>query len=257
MEAEEDTSADIGLRAEEVAEWYFRLNGFFLIPGFIVHPDEMRNTPRTEADLLGIRLKHSKESLWRPNKHVHFRTGTNRADMNDDRVFTQASQVGSKRKHLVAMVEVKASKCSINGPWSHEGKELQGPGKNNMERALSRVGFGNDDEISNASISMYQELRYEGSEFIVQYFAIGQYRSDELKLKYPKLIQITFDDIGKFLRWRFNGFPEKIPEKASITLWPGFGSKFTNWFQRNGYTVSPSDEKCQRAIKNYIKFGEC
>jgi hypothetical protein len=26
-----------GARAEEVAEWFFRLNGFFLIPGFIAY----------------------------------------------------------------------------------------------------------------------------------------------------------------------------------------------------------------------------
>ena len=57
-----------GDRAEEVAEWYLRLNGFFLIPGFIVHPDKRRNTPRTEADFLGIRLKYSSENIWRARR---------------------------------------------------------------------------------------------------------------------------------------------------------------------------------------------
>ena len=33
-----------GKRAEEVTEWYFRLNGFFLIPGFIVHPDRHKSS---------------------------------------------------------------------------------------------------------------------------------------------------------------------------------------------------------------------
>ena len=30
----------IGTRAEEVASWYFRLNGFLSLPGFVVHLDQ-------------------------------------------------------------------------------------------------------------------------------------------------------------------------------------------------------------------------
>ncbi|MDD5463064.1 MAG: hypothetical protein PHG00_15770 [Methylococcales bacterium] len=62
-----------GQQAEEVAEWYFRLNGFLLIPGFIVHADSlkakrnndgsMRLTARTEADFMGVRFPHSREIL--------------------------------------------------------------------------------------------------------------------------------------------------------------------------------------------------
>lgn len=39
-------------RAEEVANWFFRLNGFLSIPNFIVHPDTVSRHPRTEADYL-------------------------------------------------------------------------------------------------------------------------------------------------------------------------------------------------------------
>lgn len=30
---------EVGRRAEEVAQWYFRLNGFLMIPSFVLHPD--------------------------------------------------------------------------------------------------------------------------------------------------------------------------------------------------------------------------
>ena len=41
----DDAAIKKGQRAEEIAEKYFRLNGFFLIPGFVVHPDAPRPTP--------------------------------------------------------------------------------------------------------------------------------------------------------------------------------------------------------------------
>lgn len=256
-EAEIQLSDKRGRRAEEVVEWYFRLNGVFLIHGFIVHPDRPCQKPRTEADFLGIRLKDSNEGIWRRSKNERFRDGTNRISMTDDNFITHASSVGTVKKHLVVMVEVKAGKCSINGPWSdiiESNKEL---GQSNMERALSRVGFGNRTEINKAAEAMYENLRYEGSNFIVQYFAIGQTKSQELEKKYPKLVQISFDQIAIFLRDRFNNFPEKIPENRNITLWRGFGDSFRLWFESNGYSRSPSIEACQNALKRYIDTGTC
>ena len=52
-----------GIRAEQIASWYFRLNGFLSIPGFIVHPDQVREYPRTEADLIAVRFSLSQEII--------------------------------------------------------------------------------------------------------------------------------------------------------------------------------------------------
>ncbi len=151
---EEQMNRKRGRRAEEVAEWYFRLNGVFLIHGFVVHPDSPRPKPRTEADLLGIRLKDSSEGVWRPSKGAHFRSGSNRTSMTDDASIIQSSMDGTVKKHLIAMVEVKAGRCSINGPWS-DIQDRDQQSNSNMERALSRVGFGNKTEISTAASSMW------------------------------------------------------------------------------------------------------
>lgn len=43
------------LDPEKVAYWYFRLNGFFQIENFVVHP-ERRGSQRTDADLLAVRF---------------------------------------------------------------------------------------------------------------------------------------------------------------------------------------------------------
>jgi hypothetical protein len=256
-EDETQLNADRGHRAEEIAEWYFRLNGVFLIHGFVVHPDRPRPKPRTEADFLGIRLKDSSEGVWRPSKGDHFRDGANRVSITDDVNITNSSLVGTVKKHLVAMVEVKAGKCSINGPWSDVNERDKILGRSNMERALSRVGFGNRAEVNAASAAMYERLRYEGSNFIVQYFAIGKVKCPDLEKKYPKLYQISFDQIAIFLRDRFNNFPEKIPQNRDIVLWRGFGDSFIRWFEASGYRTAPSIEACQSALKRYISTGVC
>ncbi len=54
--------SEVGSRAEEVAAWYFRLNGFFAIPGFVVHPDRRQRHARTEADLIAVRFVRSLNS---------------------------------------------------------------------------------------------------------------------------------------------------------------------------------------------------
>ena len=248
-----------GQRSEEVTQWYFRLNGVFLIPGFIVHPDVPQKYPRTEADLLGIRLKNSSEGVWRPNRNSHFRKEANRTSMKDDSIILDASKNGTVKKHLVCMIEVKTGECNINGPWSDKIETHGNNGESNMQRALARVGFGNHTEITLAARDMYEHLRHEGenNEFIVQYFAVGRTVSNELRVKYPKLIQITFDQIGSFLQSRFKDFPEKIPTEHEIVLWKGFGDNFRKWFEYSGWKGTPSVVSCQQALTRYINMGEC
>jgi hypothetical protein len=259
MEIEEvDEDRARGKRSEEVAEWYFRLNGFFLIPGFIVHPDTPKPYARTEADLLGIRLKDSSEGVWR-SRTDRFRENTNRSSMEDDQILINPTKVGTVKKHLIAMVEVKSSTCDINGPWSDGAAHGDDILKSNMARALARVGFGNNSTVAAAAKSMYENLRYEGSDFAVQYFAIGKSKSPQLAQRYAKLVQISFDQIAEFLGNRFYTFPEKIPLDCNISLWEGFGDSFSRWYSesRSMNRSPPSVQACQKALKKYIDDGNC
>ena len=242
---------DRGARAEEVAQWYLRLNGFFLIPGFVVHPDLPHRTPRTEADFLGIRLKYSSEGIWKIDRPNRLKTHT---AMQDDPKLTHAGFSGTVSKHLGVMVEVKAGKCKVNGPWSDRRISDHQTGQSNMERALARVGFFNRGLVPVASDEMYEQLRYDGTEFIVQYITIGKYKDEDLQQKYPLLIQITFDEIAHFLKERFTKFPQKIPLDADIQLWPGFGHAFCQWFERSRHKASLSD--CQAAVSRYINTNQ-
>ena len=246
-----DNNMARGMRAEEVAQWYFRLNGFFLIRGFIVHPDQAKDKGAlTEADLLGIRLRHSTEKYWRSEQNK-----MKSSNVPDDALLTDINK--DSCKHLAVMVEVKSGLCAINGPWTH-GIGLDNKSKSNMGRALMRMGHIPPGEINDGVSKMHQHLRYESNEFVTQYIAIGRTIDSNLRDKYPRLIQITFDKIGSFLCTRFESFPNKIPQDRNISLWDGFGGEFCEWFQREGNFGSRmvTENSCQGKVRSYIDSGK-
>ena len=109
---DEEHQCDRGKRAEDVAEWYFRLNGFLAIPGFVVHIDSPEAVERddgslryarTEADFIGVRFPHSREIV------------NDRAMKDDLLVIGMGSDVASP-KVVFALVEVTSGRCKMNGP---------------------------------------------------------------------------------------------------------------------------------------------
>jgi hypothetical protein len=169
MAANRPQDRNKGDRAEEVASWYFRLNGFLSIPGFVVHPDQPHPHPRTEADLMAVRFPHSVEKIGESRMDDDYRL-TNRA--NDNQV-------------LFVLVEVKAGRCDVNGPWSRRKQR-------NMHRAISRLGFAtNDTEIDDVASAMYQSLRWENPHYVLQYVSVGAEENNRLT-NYLKTLTIGY-----------------------------------------------------------------
>ncbi len=85
---------------EQVAYWFFRLNGCLTTLNFVVHPDRPRESQRTEADILAVRFPFRCE-LATSDNHL--------ADHSDFR---------SIGKTDVIIAEVKRGACKLNGPWT-------------------------------------------------------------------------------------------------------------------------------------------
>lgn len=47
--------------AEELAYWYFRFNGFFLLNNYVSHPGDRGDNSHSDSDLLGVRMPYSRE----------------------------------------------------------------------------------------------------------------------------------------------------------------------------------------------------
>ena len=213
--------------AEQVAGWYFRLNGFLSIPGFVIHPDEVRRHPRTEADLLGVRFPYSSETLMGQS-------------MEDDAWIRECAKI------LFIITEVKVPGCNVNGPWSRQEDE-------NMQRAIRRLGFAADNLVDEIAQTMYKNLRWENSTHVLQYVAAGSHVNRELERTYSQLKQITWEQISNFLFKRFSEFPQKLRTGGRVhDQWPDFGKKYGEWFYRVGHR-----ERSMDAVQRYIETGRC
>ena len=99
---------------EQLAVWYFRLNGYFTVPNFILHP----NTPggqRTDADVLAVRFPHSTEVAG--------------CKMERDSALKCSDE---KIDFIIA--EVKGGGCALNGPWTD-------PKQENMHYVIKWLGM--------------------------------------------------------------------------------------------------------------------
>lgn len=194
-----------GKRAEDVAQWYFRLNGFLLIPAFVVHPDREERYARTDADILGVRFPYSSE-----------RIGARTMD-DDPRLVAMANPPQA----TLVMAEAKSTGgSSINGPWTTRER-------GNMQRAIRRLGFATESMVEEIAETMYTSLRWENSSYVLQYICIAEMPSSDYARRYEKLVQVTWNDIADFLFARFKAFPEKLPTGETVhRQWPRFGRKF-------------------------------
>lgn len=217
------------VRAEQVANWYFRLNGFLGIPGFVVHPDQPRRFPLTEADMIAVRFPFSQEI-------IAGRT------MQDDVELLNMTSVG---KTLFLLVEVKSDLCNINGPWSNREA-------GNMQRVIRRLGFADPGDVESIAEDMYSQLRWEGGDTVLQYVAVGARINDGRQRTYPMLRQITWDHIAGFLCYRFQQFPEKLPNdgRAVHEQWPDFGRAFGKRFRK-----MRGVEDASSFVSEYIRHG--
>ena len=216
-----------GARAEHVSNWYFRLNGFLSIPGFVVHPDTTKRYPLTEADLIAVRFPNSSEVIGERS-------------MVDDSLLTL---LANRQQMLFLLVEVKSDLCKINGPWSD-------PVAGNMQRVISRLGFAKVESVDRISQQMYAGLRWEDEDTVLQYVSVGQRINDGLQRSYPKLRQITWDQISDFLFNRFKQFPEKLPDdgRSVHEQWPDFGRRFGKGLRRMS-----SVQDAREFVRQYIE----
>ena len=216
-----------GARAEHVSNWYFRLNGFLSIPGFVVHPDTPKRYPLTEADLIAVRFPNSSEVIGERS-------------MVDDSLLTL---LANRQQMLFLLVEVKSDLCKINGLWSD-------PVAGNMQRVISRLGFAKVESVDRISQQMYAGLRWEDEDTVLQYVSVGQRINDGLQRSYPKLRQITWDQISDFLFNRFKQFPEKLPDNGRSVheQWPDFGRRFGKGLRRMS-----SVQDAREFVRQYIE----
>ena len=108
---------------EELATLYFRLNGYFTTPNFLLHRESGR-TSLTDIDILAVRFPYQQEIPYGGNQPLD----------NDPKIVLSNSQLTD-----VVLVEVKRGRTKFNKSWRKP---------ENIKYVLRWGGFtSNEDEV--------------------------------------------------------------------------------------------------------------
>lgn len=209
------------LDPEQVAAWFFRLNGCLLIQNFVVHPDPpvdlSRNQQRTDADVLGVRF---------PYRHE--------LGMHDMPQFS-----APPGKTLVFLAEVKrGGRCRLNGPWTR-------PSERNLHRVLGALGAFDHSEVDRAAEELSCHEIYENDHILFRMIAMARAENPLYARAKPNVLQITWQAALTFVHQRFS---EHRIQKLDHNQWSALGRALWNL----SLTAEPS-EFVQRVTERFAE----
>jgi hypothetical protein len=163
------------MNPEQVAYWFFRLNGCLTMVNFVVHP-EWRGSQRTDVDIVAVRFPHRLEAVG-PQK-----------PLQDHRLFQDRKKVD------LVIAEIKTGRCSLNGPWT--AREL-----GNLPLVLGAIGVFAQNQLASVVQCLYDESYYENSNFIIRLFSLGRQKNAGLA---KNVVQVEWPEVANFFFDRFS-----------------------------------------------------
>jgi len=187
-------------KPEDLAHWYFRLNGFMTIPNFVLHPRTTRGNQRTDVDIFGVRFPFHRELQYK-----------------DDQRFGQVT------KPYFLIAEVKTSLCELNGPWKK-------PEMANMEDVLRAIGECAPEMVDQIAKALYTDQRFEDETRLIQIIGVGERLNHDTDSAYRPNLQIQFREIAGFIYQRFWRYRN---QKRNHQQWDGAGLFLYNATEQN------------------------
>jgi hypothetical protein len=206
--AEQRAIADV-LDPEKVAYWYFRLNGFFQIENFVVHPTS-QGSQRTDADLLAVRFPFRTERLF--------------DDPNDVMVDDTKGLALSSDLIDIVIAEVKTNQpCTLNGPWTRSDRQ-------NVHRVLAAIGCLPTHRIESAAADIYGMGFHHSDVCRIRLAAVGRIRSGEIEAAYPKVTQLLWSEMLAFIWDRLHRYRR---QKTQVDQWDPVGREIARLAERS------------------------
>jgi hypothetical protein len=178
---------------DSAAEWFLRLNGFFTVLNFVVHPVEPEEgtQQRTDADVLGIRFPNRLEIV-----------GGN--PLLDHEAFQGAP------RPIFIIAEVKTGRCSLNGPWTRQEDD-------NVANVLRSFGCIAPESLKAVSDALYKDGHFQSAEIEARLLCFGARRSTDLP---AGALQFTWEQVFGFIYDRYQTFWRV---KRQNRQWPPIG----------------------------------
>ncbi len=186
------------MKPGDLAYWYFRLNGFFTLVNWVLHPVS-RGGQRTDADILGVRFPF-------------------RAEFSDLPDFDDA-EFRALDRPLLLCAEVTRDECKLNGPWTDRNRA-------NINALLHALGPCRLDQISTVASVLYQNGVHREQNLSFSLFCVGNSVSESVRQRYPDVPQKTWADLITFIHHRFRTYRTR---KTDHEQWDEVGKQLWIW----------------------------
>ena len=185
-------------KPEALAQWYLRLNGFFTISNFVVHPTR-RGSQLTDGDIVGVRFPHRAEFPDGPGA--------------DEEVFRHIEN----RPYFV-LAEVKRGFCELNQSW-------QKPGHEPIVALLQDLGPFAKCQVQEVASNLLTNGCYDTETLHASLLFIGSTFDSVLPTNAPK------KSWSELLRFIFDRFSEYHRVKTDHEQWDNLGKELWSHFQ--------------------------
>jgi hypothetical protein len=132
------------LTAEDVAYWFFRLNGCLTINNFVLHPSETRGNTLSDVDLVAVRFPHRTEL-----------EDSARGGMPDHPLVLSTTGLVK-----VILAEVKTGLGRLNTAWSRENSPV-------WVEILKRIGMFPIHQVDEIASHLKEKGNYVGQGYEV------------------------------------------------------------------------------------------
>ncbi len=187
------------LKTEQLAYWFFRLNGCLTIVNFLVH-GERPGREGTDADILAIRLPHRRELALSDDP------------MADHPAFSPALNTTGDALIDVMIAEIKKGRCCLNGPWTD-------PARHNMNRVLYAIGATPEDRVPIVATALFDQNYFADDQYRFRFFALGRETNWTIR---PEVVQITWREV---LEWIYERLHKYWRIKAQHEQWDDLGKE--------------------------------
>jgi hypothetical protein len=184
-------------KPEALAQWYLRLNGFFTITNFVVHPTR-RGSQLTDGDIVGVRFPHRAEFPDGPGA--------------DEEVFRRIDS----RPYFV-LVEVKRGFCHLNQSWQMPNEPIVA--------LLQDLGPFAKCQVQEVASKLIGNGCYDAETLHASLLFIGSKFDSALPTNAPK------KSWSELIRFIFDRFSEYHRVKADHEQWDNLGKELWGHFE--------------------------
>lgn len=184
--------------SEELASWYFRLNGFLTMPNFILHP-LTHGGQRTDFDVIAVRFPYRRE-FEKEHDETEFQ----------------------KQRPYLIFAEVKTGEAEFNRTWT----ELA---KGNLSHVLRAIGMFPPDGVARIAEQLSKHGWFENEVGYVSLLAIGERLATSTRERYREAPHRTWDQVLRFI---FNRFEQFGRVKTDNEQWDAAGKALWNLYFR-------------------------